>query len=80
MNSTQIKDPKKYILSGLGGLILGVLLLYFLEYFLQAPNEATLIRQQMLFAIPAYLLLIFSFGAILRGLSLAYHLRRYEEL
>ncbi|MCA9897915.1 MAG: hypothetical protein H6654_12900 [Ardenticatenaceae bacterium] len=67
-------------MSGLGGLILGALLLYFLEYFLQAPNQATLIGRQMLFAIPAYLLLIFSFGALLRGLSLVYHLRRYEAL
>lgn len=79
MSNTQIKNPKQYIFGGVAGIIFSALLLYFLQYYLQAPNEATLLNWQMRFAIPAYVLLILSFGAILRGLSLAYHLRRYEK-
>lgn len=79
MSNTQIKNPKHFIFGGLAGIVLSALLLYFLEYLLQAPNEATLIYWQMRFAIVAYVLLILSLGAILRGLSLAYHLRRYEK-
>lgn len=79
INNTQLKQPRSYILAGLGGIFLGALLLYFLEYFLQGPNEATLLNWQMRFAIPVYVLLILSLGAILRGLSLAYHWRRDEN-
>jgi ABC-type antimicrobial peptide transport system permease subunit len=79
MNNTQIKKPGPYILGGIGGILLGVLLLYGLQYILQGPNETTLLNWQMRFAIPIYVLLILSFGAILRGVSLAYHLRRYED-
>ncbi|GJM43001.1 MAG: hypothetical protein DHS20C20_32830 [Ardenticatenaceae bacterium] len=78
MNNTQIKKPRPYILGGLGGIILGTLLLYYLEYFLTAPDQGNLYYRQQFWAFFVYVLLVVSVGAILRGVSLAYHLRRYE--
>ena len=79
MNNTQIKNPTKYIFGGLGGVILGALLLYSLEHFLTAPDPVNLINRQQLLAFFVYVLLVVSLLTILRGLSLAHHLRRYEE-
>jgi hypothetical protein len=79
MNNTQIKKPRPYILGGIGGIILGVLLLYSLEHFLTAPDQVNLIYRQQLLAFYVYALLVISFLAILRGISLAYHLRRYKD-
>lgn len=77
MNNTQIKKPRPYILGGISGIILGVLLLYFLEYFLTAPDQVNLINRQLLGSFLGYVLLVVSFLAILRGLSIAYHRWRY---
>lgn len=80
MNSTQIKNPKRYILGGLSGLLLGALLLYFLEHILQAPDRVNLIYRQMHLAFYVYGIMLISLWVFLRGLSLAYHLRRYEKM
>ncbi|WP_420631759.1 hypothetical protein [Candidatus Leptofilum sp.] len=79
MNSTQIRKPQVYIFGGLAGILIGAALLFVLEYFLTAPDQANLIYRQMILAFPVYVLLLVSFWAILRGLSLAYHLRRYVD-
>lgn len=79
MNNTQIKKPEPYILGGLGGIILGALLLYALEYFLTAPNQGTLFHRQQFVAFFVYALLVISFLAILRGVSLAYRQWRYKD-
>lgn len=79
MNSTKIKKPKPYILGGLDGIILGVLLLYYLENFLTARDQVNLFNWQQFLAFFVYVLLVVSFLTILRGVSLAYHLRRYKD-
>lgn len=79
MNNTQIKKPRPYILGGIGGVILGVLLLYSLEYFLTAPDQVNLINRQLLGSFFGYVLLVVSFLAILRGLSIAYRRWRYGD-
>ncbi|WP_420644090.1 hypothetical protein [Candidatus Leptofilum sp.] len=78
MNSTQIKKPHRYIWGGLGGVVLGAVLLVWVE-FLPVDNPANLYAWQMRLSFLAYVVLIISGWAILRGLSLAYHLRRYAE-
>ncbi|MBK7896402.1 MAG: hypothetical protein WAS33_12045 [Candidatus Promineifilaceae bacterium] len=77
MNNTQIKKPRPYILGGLGGIILGALLLYALEHFLTAPDQVNLFYRQQFAAFFVYVLLVISFLAILRGLSIAYRRWRY---
>ncbi|MEZ4590730.1 MAG: hypothetical protein R3D55_06255 [Chloroflexota bacterium] len=79
MNNTQIKKPRSYILGGLGGIILGTLLLYYLEYFLTAPDLGNLYYRQQFWAFFVYVLLAVSFLAILRGLSVAYRRWRYSS-
>ena len=79
MSNTQIKKPRPYILGGISGIILGVLLLYFLEYFLTAPDQVNLINRQLLGSLFGYVLLVVSFLDILRGVSLAYRQWRYKD-
>ncbi len=46
MKSAQLKSSKYYLLWGIGGLVISMLLTYLFEFQTPAPNEATLIYWQ----------------------------------
>jgi hypothetical protein len=73
------KKPVHTILAGLVGLLLCALLVYVIEYALEAPNAPTLFYQQFVWTGGALLLFVLSLITLFRGISWAIQERRAER-
>jgi hypothetical protein len=63
-------QPKHFTHLGLVGLLLGSLLLLYLEFWLVAPNESTLYYRQSILLPGAILLLVASVGLLVKGIRM----------
>lgn len=60
-------QPKQFTFLGLVGLLLGGLLLLYIEFWLKAPNASTLYYRQSILLPVALLLLGVSLGLLVKG-------------